>query len=133
MLHGITRYQHQAQAATLMNQSAVKAFQNICDDYTDGKPLIPLREGIVFGSHKLAQPGDQSRYGIPSKYNWNRFTSRGDACISVVQAAIGLDDDDDEEDLVRFDNLIYIAEKIRDSCSISYVAGTQYTNAKWAE
>lgn len=123
----------QVQAATLMNQSAVKAFENIWEDYTDGKPLIPLSEGIVFGSHKLAQPGDQSRYGIPSKYDWNRFTSRGDACISVLQAAINLDDDDDEEDLVRFDNLIFVAEKVRDSCSISYVAGTQYTNAKWAK
>lgn len=129
---GVKPEDFQVQAATLMNQSAVKAFKSMWDDYTDGKPLIPLSDGIISGPHKLAQPGDQSRYGIPSKYDLDRFISRVDACISVVQAAINIDDDDDEEDLVRYDNLICIAEKVRDACSITYVAGTQYTNAKWA-
>lgn len=130
---GVEPEEFKAQAALTMNAAAVKAWGVIWTDYTDDKPLLPLGNGVMFQNYKTANMYDRDRYAIPSKYDWDRFTDRGDGCLSVIKAAINIDDDDDEEDITRYDNLIFIAEKVRDSCSIGYIAGSQYVSAKWAK
>ncbi len=130
---GVEPNKFKADAALVMNAAAVQAWKTIWSDYTDDKPLLPLGNGIMFQNYKTASSSDRSLYAIPSKYDWNRFTDRGDGCISVIEAAINIDDNDDEEDITRYENLIYIAEKVRDSCSIGYISGSQYVSAKWAK
>ena len=130
---GVEPNKFKADAALVMNAAAVQAWKTIWSDYTDDKPLLPLGNGIMFQDYKTASSSDRSLYAIPSKYDWNRFTDRGDGCISVIEAAINIDDNDDEEDITRYENLIFIAEKVRDSCSIGYISGSQYVSAKWAK
>jgi hypothetical protein len=114
---GVVPEKFTAQAATMMDNAAVAAFNSSWDDYTDKKPLLPMKLGFL-GNYKTGEPEDRSRYAIPSEHDWRRFTERGDACRVVLKAAIELDNDDDEQDLIRYDNLIDMSEKIRDSCSI---------------
>ena len=131
LLCGVEPEDFKSRAALAMNAAAVQAWKSIWSDYTDDKPLLPLENGVVFKNYRNVSPGDQSCYAIPSKYEWDRFTERGDGCISVIEAAISIDDNDDDEDITRYDNLLFVAEKVRDSCSIAYVPGDQYTKAKW--
>lgn len=111
-----------AKAATLMSQCVVQAWKSIWSDYTDDKPIQP--EGIVTSY-------DHNRYSHPSKYDWERFFTRADACMSILKTAIVLDNDDCEEDIQRYENLIFIGEKTIDSHSVTYLAGSAYLNAKW--
>lgn len=121
---GTTPDDFKAQAATLMNACVVQAWKSIWSDYTDDKPIQP--QGI-------ATSVDHSRYSHPSRYDWQRFYQKADACMSILETAIALDDDDDEEDIQRYENLIFIAEQTVDSHSVSYIAGSAYTNAKWCK
>ena len=81
--------------------------------------------------YKLAQPNDVSRYATPSKYDFDKLLARTDACIKIIEAAISIDPNDDEEDLTRYKNLISITEKIRDTYSVTYNPGDLYVSAKW--
>lgn len=124
---GIKPNDFQAQAASLMNAAAVAGYNQIKKDYDDGKPLQPLHsDGTAIYSSN-----DRLRYAHPSEYDWEKFRSRADACMKIIKAAIALDDDDDEEDIQRYENLIVIGEFVKDSCSIVYVSGGAYSNSTW--
>lgn len=119
---GTTADEFKSKAATLMNQCVVQAWKSIWNDYTDGKQIQP--DGIASSySHNL--------YSQPSKYDWERFYSRADACTRILTAAIALDSDDFEDDIQRYENLIFIGEQTIDSHSVAYLAGSAYVSAKW--
>ena len=113
---GIVPDDFKAQAATLINASVVKGWKSIWSDYTDDKPI--QKPGRVYSS-------DYVCYSQPSDNDWKRFYKRADACTSILVLAINLDNGDDEADLQRYNNLIFIAETIVDSHSI------RYCNAEW--
>ncbi len=55
---------------------------------------------------------------IDRKHFGGEFYKRADACKRILDVAIKLDNDDDEADLQRYDNIIFIAEKVVEITSI---------------
>lgn len=89
-----------APIATRINQSVVQAWQNV---------IWPEYNG---------DPNDSD--DRPGKYEWQNFIKRVTYCTSLVEKAINLCDEDDEEDIQRYENLIFIHKAAIDSCSWDY-------------
>lgn len=54
------------------------------------------------------------------KYEWQKFISRVDNCTKLLEKAIDLCDEDDEEVIIRYKNLIFINKAAIESCSWDY-------------
>ncbi len=95
-----------APMATTINQSVVKAFNDVIFPDYNGDPN---------------DPDDRA-----NKYDWQRYIDRINHCTTLVEQAIKLCDEDDESDIQRYENLIFLHEKAIDSCSwdLSYNAST---------
>ncbi|MCD7738592.1 MAG: TFIIB-type zinc finger domain-containing protein [Lachnospiraceae bacterium] len=78
--------------ATMMNNAAMDAWNNVITK-------------------------DYNRNAQPSDYVWETFTNRSLSCISLLETAISLSDDDDQEDVVRYKNLIFITNQLESSRS----------------
>lgn len=89
-----------APIATAINQSVITAFQNVVFPDYDGDPN-----------------DSDDRAG---KYEWQNYIERIGFCTELLNQAIELCDEDDEEDIQRYENLIYLHEKAIDSCSWDY-------------
>lgn len=89
-----------APIATRINQSVVQAWQNVIWPEYNGDPN-----------------DSDDRAG---KYEWQNFIKRVGYCTSLVERAISLCDEDDEEDIQRYENLIFIHQAAIDSCSWDY-------------
>lgn len=123
---GVSVDKFKSDAALRMNGAAVKAWRKVWDNYTDGKQIQPTSGfGAIYAS------ADHSMYSHPSKFDFDRFIEGASACAKVVEIAIEFDSDDDEEDITRYDNLLFIAPKIIDAKSVTFVAGGAYSNSKW--
>ncbi len=86
--------------AQIINRSVVNAFKNkILPDY-NGNPN---------------DPDDK-----PNKYDWQRFIERVGHCTALIEQAIKLCDNDDESDIQRYENLIFLHNQAIDSCSWDY-------------
>ena len=89
-----------APIATQINQSVVKAWQNVVwPDYN-------------------GDPNDSDDRA--NKYEWQRFIERVGYCTTLIEKAIDICDDDDEEDIQRYENLIFMHKAAIDSCSWDY-------------
>lgn len=89
-----------APVATQINQSVVKAWQNVVwPDYN-------------------GDPNDSDDRA--NKYEWQRSIERVGYCTTLVEKAINLCDDDDDEDIQRYENLIFMHKAAIDSCSWDY-------------
>ena len=86
--------------ATLINQSVVEAWQNVIWPDYNGDPN-----------------DSDDRAG---KYEWQNFIKRVEYCTSLVERAISLCDEDDEDDIQRYENLIFIHKAAIYSCSWDY-------------
>ena len=85
---GFKPKEFRGEAATMMNNAAVDAFDGVIwKDYTNGKPLI-LTNKFGVSKYKLAQPNDVSRYATSSKYDFDKLLARTDACIKIIEAAM---------------------------------------------
>ena len=82
---------YEAQIATLMNQAAVAGFNKCRNDYNSE-------------SH-------------PSEYAFKNYLNQSGNCAQLLRDAIEACDDDDEEDITRYENLIIILEDGMDKCS----------------
>ena len=89
-----------AQIATLINQSVVQAWQNV---------IWPDYNG---------DPNDSDERA--GKYEWQNFIQRVGYCTSLVENAISLCDEDDEDDIQRYENLIFINKAAIESCAWDY-------------
>ena len=123
---GVSVNKYKAEAAMRMNAAAVKAFGAVWKDYTDGKPIQPTS-----GLGAIYSDADHYQYCQPSKFDFERFVERASACTRVIEVAIDFDADD-EEDITRYENLLYIAPKIIDAKSVAFVSGGAYGTSKWA-
>lgn len=102
-----------APIATTINQSVVKAFNDV---------IWPDYNG---------DPNDSDDRA--NKYEWQKFIKRIGHCTTLVEKAIDLCDEDDESDIQRYENLIYLHEKAIDSCSWDYTFSS-YSNSKiWSK
>lgn len=102
-----------APIATTINQSVVKAFNDV---------IWPDYNG---------DPNDSDDRA--NKYEWQKFIKRIGHCTTLVEKAINLCDEDDESDIQRYENLIYLHEKAIDSCSWDYTFSS-YTSSKiWSK
>ena len=87
--------------ATIINNAQVEAWQNcVWKDYTED-------------SH-------------PSKFIWEQFKDRCFACLAIEQAAIDLCEDDDQEDIQRYKNMITITDALINSKSWTYHESGSY-------
>ncbi len=85
-----------APLSTQINQAVVQGWQNtILPDYN----------------------GDDNR---PDDSQFRTFIERIGFCTTLVEQAINLCDDDDEEDIQRYENLIFLHKEAIDSCSWDY-------------
>lgn len=89
-----------APVATQINQSVVKAWQNVIWPDYNGDPN-----------------DSDDRAG---KYEWQTFIERVGYCTTLVEKAIDLCDEDDEDDIQRYENLIFMHKAAIDSCSWDY-------------
>lgn len=89
-----------APVATQINQSVVKAWQNVIWPDYNGDPN-----------------DSDDRAG---KYEWQTFIKRVGYCTTLVEKAINLCDEDDEDDIQRYENLIFMHKAAIDSCSWDY-------------
>lgn len=81
-------------AATIINQSVVKAYQNV---------ILPEYKS--------------DRYPWPDDDDFRKFIERIGYCTELVEKAINICDDDDEEDIQRYENLIFLHKQAIDACS----------------
>lgn len=123
---GVSVDKFRGDAALMMNAAAVKAWGSVWSDYTEGKPIQPTS-----GLGAISDSMDHSVYSHPSHFDFKRFVERASACTKVIEVAINFDSDDDEEDVTRYENLLFIAPKIIDAKSVTFVAGGAYSNSKW--
>lgn len=86
--------------ATQINQSVVKAWQDVIWPDYNGDPN-----------------DSDDRAG---KYEWQTFIKRIGFCTTLVEKAINLCDEDDEDDIQRYENLIFLHKSAIDSCSWDY-------------
>ncbi|MGI6014688.1 MAG: hypothetical protein ACOX7K_10530 [Oscillospiraceae bacterium] len=89
-----------APIAAQINQSVVKAWQNVIWPDYNGDPN-----------------DSDDRAG---KYEWQTFIKRVGYCTTLVEKAIDLCDEDDEDDIQRYENLIFMHKAAIDSCSWDY-------------
>ena len=55
-----------------------------------------------------------------SKFEWEQFIERGNACIALWKSAIEMSDNDDKEDIQRYKNCIAVTECLISSHSVKY-------------
>jgi len=82
--------------ATQINQSIVEAWQNV---------ILPEYKG------------DE---GKPSDYDFTKFLDRIGYCTTLLEKAIDLCDDDEEDDVQRYKNLVFLHEQALHGCSWDY-------------
>lgn len=59
----------------------------------------------------------------PSKYQWERLIEDGDCVLLLLSAAIDLYDDDNDEDIIRYKNMIDVQTQLINSWSYTYENG----------
>lgn len=89
-----------APIATIINQSVVKAYQDVIFPDYNGDPN---------------DPDDRA-----NKYEWERYIKRIGYCTALLAKAIDLCNEDDEDDIQRYENLIHLHQQAIDSCSWDY-------------
>lgn len=89
-----------APIADKINESVVQAWKNVILPEFRGNPN---------------DPDDK-----PNKYDWQKFIERIGYCTDLLEKAIDLCDEDDEEDIQRYENLIHLHQSAIDSCSWDY-------------
>ena len=92
---GVTPKEFKSNLALKINAAAVAAYGDIKKDY--------------WGST-----------GHPSKVAWDYYTDKAWKAIDVIEYAIKLSDDDDKEDKVRYENIIFILKELEKSGSYKY-------------
>jgi hypothetical protein len=74
---------------------------------------------VAAWSHTI-QPDYLGSENHPNKYDFDKFIERIGYCTMLVEKAIGLSDEDDKEDLKRYENLIFLHEQAINCCSWNY-------------
>lgn len=83
-----------SEIAKIMNTAACNGWRKIIDDFENDDDT-----------------------GHPSDYAWKKMIDRAGNCTFLIEKAIEFDDTDDEEDIVRYENLIVIHNYCISSCS----------------
>lgn len=95
-----------------------------------GPIATQINQAVVQAWSKKILPDYQGNEGRPNEYEWRDFLKRIDFCIELVTNAINLSDEDDEEDIQRYENLIFLQEQAIKSCSWDYNIG-DYGGKYW--
>ena len=93
--------------ATLINHSVMQAYQK-----------------VIYPEYK------SDRYPYPDRDDWKKFIDRIDICTKLVNFAISFCDDDNEENIHRYENLVFLEQQAIDSCSYDseYLDYDRYNN-----
>ncbi len=84
-------------AATIINQSVTKAFKE-----------------------KIAPDYKSERYPWPDEDDFRKYIDRIDICKDLVLHAIDLCDEDDDDDIVRYENLVFLEKEAINACSYDW-------------
>lgn len=80
--------------AALINQSVVQSYEN-----------------VIYPEYK------SEKYPYPDDDDFRKFLNRIGYCITLIEQAIALCDTDDEDNIQRYENLIFLEEQAISSCS----------------
>lgn len=105
---GVSGKDLKSKIATKINESVVSAYKNdIVKDY--------------WGTTRH-----------PSQSAWNRYVSQSLKAVSLLKFAIDLSDNDEKDDIQRYNNIIFILKEVEPSGSYTYSNGgwhKQYINS----
>ena len=75
--------------------------------------------------------GDENR---PGQYEWKQFIARIGHCTSLLGKAVDLCDEDAEDDITRYENLIFFHKQAIDSCSwdYEYIGSSKTWHREWS-
>lgn len=68
-----------------------------------------------------------------NKYEWQKFIKRVGYCTNLVKQAIDLCDEDDADDIQRYENLIFMEKAAIDSCSWDYTFSSYGSGKIWSK
>lgn len=103
---------------------------------TSGKDLkakiaTKINESVVLGYQDDIVPDYWGVTKHPSEIDWKNYRARAMAAVTLLEYAIGLSEDDDQEDVKRYKNIIYILKEVEPSGSYTYYNGSwgkEYVN-----
>ncbi|MBR3809069.1 MAG: hypothetical protein IKK46_02055 [Clostridia bacterium] len=93
--------------AEIMAPVANKINDAVCDAY----------KNVIWPDYN-GDPNDSDDRA--NKYEWQNFIERIGYCTQLVEKAISICDEDDESDIQRYENLIFLHKAAIDSCSWDY-------------
>lgn len=83
-----------------------------------GPVATKINQAVVQAYQKVIYPEYKSeRYPYPDDDDFRKFIKRIGYCTTLVEKAIALCDSDDEDDIQRYENLIFLHNKAIESCS----------------
>lgn len=93
---------------------------------TDLKAKIAtkINESVVSGYKDDILPDYWGVTKHPSETAWKTYKARSMAAVSLLEYAIGLSDEDDQADIQRYKNIIYILKDVEPSGSYTYSNGS---------
>ena len=82
------------------------------------EPIATLINGTVVAawSQKIL-PDYQGNENHPNKYEFDQFLERLGCCTNLIEKAIALSNEDDKDDIQRYENLIFFHNQAINSCS----------------
>ncbi len=79
--------------------------------------VVQAWEEVIWPEYSGDPNDDDDR---PGKHEWQTFIERVGYCTTLVERAIELCDEDDDEDIQRYENLIFMHKAAIESCSWDY-------------
>lgn len=87
------------------------------------KEVARLMNQAVCDAWKDVITKEYQHEDYPGEYKWKQFKYRALSCLAILSEAINLSDNDDQEDIQRYKNMIHIRTEINASCSYTFTNG----------
>lgn len=82
------------------------------------KPIAEaINTAVVSTYSNVILPEYQGVENRPNNHQFNQYVERIRYCTMLIEQAIGLSNEDDDEDIRRYGNLIYLHEQAMEACS----------------
>ena len=80
-----------------------------------------INSSIINAYKNVILPDYQSeKYPYPDRDDWREYVGRVDRCILLLERAVGVSGENNEDDIQRYKNLIFLQNAVIDSCSYDY-------------
>lgn len=90
-----------------------------------------INQSVVAAWSSKIEPDYTGTDNRPNEYDWRQFIDRLGYCTMLVEKAIELSDNDEEEDIQRYENLIFLHQQAIKSCSWKEEYNSFWQNWEW--